>query len=80
MKLKENISSTIVEKVEGYVITYPEVDALFRTDESYQNREQSLYHVGLSVLENLAIDMIEFFIDPMHIVYLGCMKNFLISE
>ena len=30
----------------------------------------------LLILENLAIDMIEaFFLDPMHLVYLGCMKK-----
>ena len=62
----------------GRRVTYPEVDALLRTDESYRNREQSVHHVGLSILGNLATEMIEsFFIDPMHLVYLGSMKKIL---
>lgn len=62
----------------GGRVTYQEQDALIRTDESYRNREHGLHHVGFSILENLEIDMIEaFFIDPMHLVYLGCMKKLL---
>ncbi|KAI9554939.1 hypothetical protein GHT06_020219 [Daphnia sinensis] len=62
----------------GGRVTYPKVDALLRTEESYLNREQSLHQMGLSILENLAIDMTEaFFLDPMHLVYLGGMKKLL---
>jgi hypothetical protein len=54
----------------GGRVTYPEVNSLLRTDDSYRNREHGLHHVGLSILETLEIDMIEaFFIDPMHFVY-----------
>ncbi|XP_045034558.1 uncharacterized protein LOC116918962, partial [Daphnia magna] len=62
----------------GGRVTFPVVDAVLRTDESFRNRDQIFHHVGLSILESLPIDMIEcFFIDPMHLVFLGCMKKLL---
>lgn len=64
-------------KWEGRV-TLPEIDAIIRTDESFRNREQQTHHTGLSVHENLPINMTNVFpIDPMHLVYLGVMRKLL---
>jgi|688.fasta_scaffold142856_3 hypothetical protein len=51
-------------------VTYPEVDTLLRTDESIRNCDLVEDYDGLSILENLAIDLIySVSIDPMHLVY-----------
>nr|CAH0102545.1 unnamed protein product [Daphnia galeata] len=62
----QNISS------KGGRVTYPEIDAAIRTDESFRDREQIKHHAGFSILESLPIDMVETFpIYPMHLVYMG---------
>jgi len=59
-------------------VTLPEIDAIIRTKESFRNREQQTHHTGLSVLENLPINMTnDFPIDPIHLVYLGVMRKLL---
>ena len=59
-------------------VSYPEVNAQKRTDESFRNRTQIEHHIGNSPLETLGIDMVEqFVIDPMHCVYLGVTRKLL---
>ncbi len=62
----------------GGRVTYPKIDAILRTDESFRDRDQIDHHSGFSNLENLPINTIDdFCIDPMHLVYLGVMRKFL---
>ncbi|XP_045028751.1 uncharacterized protein LOC116931694 [Daphnia magna] len=66
------------ESGRGGRVTLPEIDAILRTDESFRSREQQTHHTGLSILENLPINMTnDFPIDPMHLVYLGAMRKLL---
>ncbi len=56
----------------------PEIEGILRTDESFRNREQQTDNKGLSVLENLPINITgDFLLDPMHLVYLGVMRKLL---
>lgn len=67
-----------ITKVGGGKVTLPEIEAILRTDESFRNRELQTHHTGLSVLENLSINMTnDFPVDPMHLVYLGAMRKLL---
>ena len=62
----------------GGRVTYPEIDAMIRTDESFRDREQIQHHAGFSILESLPIDMVKTFcIDPMHLVYMGAARKLL---
>ena len=62
----------------GGRVTYPGIDAILRTDESFRDRDQIHHHSGFSNLENLPIDMVDdFCVDPMHLVYLGVMRKLL---
>ncbi|EFX73970.1 hypothetical protein DAPPUDRAFT_57633, partial [Daphnia pulex] len=49
-----------------------------RSDESFRSREQQTHHTGLSILENLPINMTnDFPVDPMHLVFFGAMRKLL---
>lgn len=62
----------------GGRVTYPQLDSELRCDESFRHREQAMHHSGTSILENLNVDMVLCFPnDPMHLVYLGCMRKLL---
>ena len=62
----------------GGRVTLPQTDAIVRTDESFRNRDQQMHHTGMSVLQNLPINMVDAFpIDPMHLVYLGAVRKVL---
>ena len=45
------------ESRRGGRVTLPEIDAILRTDEYLRSREQQTHHTGLSILENLQINM-----------------------
>lgn len=56
----------------------PQTDAILRTGESFRNFDQQTHHTGISVLQNLPINMVDAFpIDPMHLVYLGAVRKLL---
>lgn len=56
----------------------PQTDAFIRTDESFRDRDQQTHHTGISVLQNLPINMVDAFpVDPMHLVYLGTVRKIL---
>lgn len=64
----------------GGRVTYPQLDALLRTNDSFRNRLQSDHNTGDSILERLNIDMIHSVpIDPMHLTDLGVMRKLLVS-
>ncbi|KAK4024107.1 uncharacterized protein LOC116930737 isoform X1 [Daphnia magna] len=45
----------------GGRVTYPEIDAILRTDECFRDRDQINHHSGFSNLENLSINMVDDF-------------------
>jgi hypothetical protein len=62
----------------GGRVTYPEIDAILRIDESFRDRDQIHHLSGFSNLKKLPIDMVDdFCIDPMYLVYLGVVRKFL---
>jgi len=59
-------------------VTFPEINATLRSDESFKLKQQEEYHKMISNLEDLNIGMItQFPIDYMHLVLLGMMKKLL---
>ncbi|KAK3923102.1 Putative surface cell antigen sca2, partial [Frankliniella fusca] len=59
-------------------MTFFDLDAALRTDESFNNQEQPGHHVGLSPLQEIGIGMVsQFRLDPLHLVYLGVFKRLL---
>ncbi|CAN7940366.1 unnamed protein product [Ixodes hexagonus] len=63
--------------IEGRM-TFPELDAPLRTDESFRNRDDPYHHVGDSPFVQLGVDMISVFpLDYMHLVCLGVMRRLL---
>jgi hypothetical protein len=58
---------------------FDELDCPFRSDESFRKRQQIEHHKEeTTILEQLPIDMVhDFFLDPMHVLYLGVMKKLL---
>lgn len=63
---------------QGGRVTYPETDAILRTDKSFRHQEQLHYHNRWSILETLPINMVDAFsIDPMHLVQMEVMQKLL---
>lgn len=59
-------------------MTYADIDAGLRTDESYRNQTQPNHHEGRSPLEFVGTRMVtQFRLDPFHLVYLGVFKRLL---
>lgn len=59
-------------------MTFLEVNAPLRTDDSFRAKSDNEYHKGICPLERLPIDMIKDVpIDYMHAVCLGAMKRLL---
>lgn len=60
-----------------------EQNCLRRTDKSFRNRDNPQHHVNNSILEDIGVGMVsQFYLDALHLVYLGVVKrmlNFLIS-
>ncbi|KAK3920781.1 50S ribosomal protein L10 [Frankliniella fusca] len=68
--------------VEGEYIdnrmTFTNLNADLRTDESFLNQTQERHHMGRSPLEFIGTKMVsQFRLDPMHLVYLGVFKRLL---
>ena len=62
----------------GGRVTFPQIDAPLRTDESFRNQTQHRHHKGVSILQQLPISMVNSFtIDVMHLVFIGIMKKLL---
>lgn len=63
---------------QGGRVTYPETDAILRTDKSFRHQEQLHHHNRWSILETLPINMVDAFsIDPMHLVQMEVMQKLL---
>ena len=59
-------------------VTFPELDAQLRTDQSFREHQQPRHHKGRTILENLNIDMIRCFpSDSFHLLDLGMMRQLL---
>ncbi|XP_077277560.1 uncharacterized protein LOC143905820 [Temnothorax americanus] len=59
-------------------VTYPEIKAILRSNESFKLKQQEEHHKMTSILEDLNIGMVtQFPIDYMHLVLLGIMKRLL---
>jgi len=59
-------------------VTYPEINAILRSDESFKLKQQEEHHKVTSHLEDLNIGMVtQFPLDYMHLVLLGIMKRLL---
>lgn len=60
-------------------MTYPEVNAALRTDQSFLHRLDEDHHTGHSPFSDIQIGMVsQFPLDYMHLVCLGVMKRFLL--
>lgn len=60
-------------------VTFPELDAPLRTDESFKNRCQEEHHTGTSPFERAPLNMVtQFPLDYMHVILLGVMKKLLL--
>ena len=60
-------------------ITFPETNAILRTDLSFAERRQDEHHHGLSPLHRLNVGMVtQFPLDYMHLVCLGVVRRFLV--
>lgn len=63
----------------GGRVTYPDIDAILRTDCSFRNRSQIQHHDknGIrSIIEDIFYDIVKaVVIDPMHCVYIGVHKK-----
>jgi len=61
----------------GNTMSYPELNAPLRTDESFANQEQSLYHKGRTILEDIpgfgCVTSVP--LDYMHLLLLGLMRK-----
>lgn len=59
-------------------VTFPEINAILRSDKSFQLKQQEEHHKMTSNLEDLNIGMVtQFPLDYMHLVLLGVMKKLL---
>ncbi|KAK3926982.1 X-linked retinitis pigmentosa GTPase regulator [Frankliniella fusca] len=59
-------------------VTFLDMDAPLRTDESFSLREQPKHHKGLSPLEDIGTAMIsQFRLDPAHLAWGGAVKRLL---
>lgn len=59
-------------------VTYPEINAIVRSEESFKLKQQEEHHKMTSNLEDLNIGMVtQFPLDYMHLVLLGIMKRLL---
>lgn len=59
-------------------VVFPECNSAPRTDQSFRNKDQIDHHTGISILEQLQIDMVsQIALDYMHLVCLGVMKRLL---
>lgn len=59
-------------------VTYPDLNSVPRSDQSFKNRTQDEHHTGDSRLEDLDIGMVSRIpLDYMHLVCLGVMKRLL---
>ena len=59
-------------------ITFPELNSVLRSDESFHTMKQEEHHKGPSPLTALSLGMVsQFPLDYMHLVCLGVMKRFL---
>lgn len=71
--------SNALETVRGGRVTYPEIDAILRTDDSFRNIAQIQHHNknGIrSLIEDIFDDIVKaVVIDPMHWVYIGVYKK-----
>lgn len=45
----------------GGPVTYPQFDSVLRNDESFRSRDQTVHHLGTSIIDNLNIDMVNCF-------------------
>ncbi|VDP60280.1 unnamed protein product [Schistosoma mattheei] len=60
-------------------MTFPNGEYMLRTDDSCRRQTQSIHHQGHSFIETLSVIMIlTFLLDPIHMVYLGVTKSWLI--
>lgn len=60
-------------------MSFPRIDDVRRTDQSFRNRQQMNHHKTYSEIERLKIDMVRDFptSDPMHLLELGIMRRLL---
>lgn len=59
-------------------MSFPKIDCIKRTDQSFRNREQEEHHKQRSIIEDInGVDMIADFptSDPLHLLHLGLMKR-----
>ena len=57
-------------------MTFPETNAVMRTDESFRNQSEKEHHIGTSSLCRLELNMIfQFSLDYMHLVCMGVMQK-----
>ncbi|KAK3917873.1 Muscle M-line assembly protein unc-89 [Frankliniella fusca] len=59
-------------------MTFLDLDAPLRTDQSFRDKEQPQHHKGISPLEEVNTSMIsQVLLDPMHMVWAGVVKRLL---
>lgn len=60
----------------SHAMTFPELGAQLRTDDSFISRTESDHHKGTSPLVELGVGLVtQFVLDPMHLLYLGVMRK-----
>ncbi|CAN7976054.1 unnamed protein product [Ixodes persulcatus] len=63
-------------KTVGRRLCFPQFDAELRTDQSFRTARQEDHHTGITVLQELPIDMVKDVpLEYMHLVLLGVMKK-----
>ena len=61
-------------------VTFPQLNAPLRSDESFRNQSQAKHHRGRSILERLGIDKNRAFPnDPFHLFFLGATRQMLVN-
>ena len=61
-------------------LTFPHMNALPRTDQSFRDKAQPEHHHGRSLLEKLNVDMVDSVsLDPQHLTDLGVMRKLFVS-
>lgn len=61
-------------------VIFPQLNALLRTDQSFRDKLQPEHHQGITLLEQLDIDLISGVpLDPMHLTDLGITRKLFVS-
>ncbi|KZS05360.1 Uncharacterized protein APZ42_031469 [Daphnia magna] len=79
-KTKGTLYNPNVNNPNSSRVTFPQLNALPRTDHSFRNKLQPEHHKGVTILEELDIDLISGIpLDPMHLTDLGVTRKLFVS-